>query len=148
MEASTENTLFSLHAETHHRSLSSGSITYLSVSCDIFLLPLRFFLVKLDFQVGAGNRVSEAARSWATGKSTFFLAARLFLPAPLRDRLPPPAPPPARYSRLLCLCSQSLGFFFSFFPPCIQFARGLGTGITVNIYIPAAMRCNICFCSL
>lgn len=37
----------------------AGSITHLSVSCDMFSLPPWFFLVKLDFQVGAGNRESE-----------------------------------------------------------------------------------------
>lgn len=81
------------------KSLSSGSITYLSVSCDIFLLPLRFFLVKLDFQVGAGNRVRRVPEVGLQVSQLF--SPRVFFSLPL-------SPPPAQVNAAAVSCSQSL----------------------------------------
>lgn len=77
------------HSEAPRRA--AGSITHLSVSCDMFSLPPRFFLVKLDFQVGAGNRESELPEVGLQVSRLFFFFFFFLPPSPLvSSRLPSP----------------------------------------------------------
>lgn len=86
LTASTENKCLPSYRSQHSSSPPARALTCLS-PVTFFMVLLRFFLVKLDFQVGAGSRVSELPEVGLQVSRLFSSRYFFFCPSALH---PPP----------------------------------------------------------